>query len=661
MTEIGQRLKGRYLISDVYGGGGFSLTYLAQDIHLPDRPVCVVKQLKILGDDSQHVEKAREFFFNEAKILRQLGKAHSQIPELLAYFTDNDSGNFYIVQEFVPGKTLKQILDGGTKLSETEVIYILKETLEILEFVHSYNVIHLDIKPSNLILRDSDYKITLIDFGSVKQARTQLATETSLTPQTTTLGTPGYMPCEQSFGRPKLSSDFYALGMVAIQALTGIHPKELEEDLSSGEILWQERASLGHELKAILQKMVRYHFKQRYQSAAEILQDIANLQPLYKIDLSTCPKPLQALVELNRQPLPSFAKRTRSNISDAELVRISQPTVVASDNDARGGLNPMDTSDYPPPPSLRQQKDIDPRKLSIDLARQQNLSIWRKSQDRASAAIRSTCNLYVSSAERLRAMLAGIDVKPKVFLVGTSTILFGMLASLAAFHVVDRQVLRSEEREILKESRRLATENLEEAIQKAREIPPQSPFYGTATAYIQSLLAEQQLEQDRDVLASARTLASTNREAAIETISKITTESSLFEEAQLDRLVWLSELLESHLTSSSQTLAALDPQIDIQLDEIFLQYDDSSDAKLASEEGIGRVAIATMSVLRSKYTDFRRLTIYPSGNGLQGTIETDLWGSYENGEITFEQLLERVHVVERGHSTSDRLSVSKQL
>ena len=85
MTEIGQLLKSRYLISNRLSGGGFSVTYLAKDTHLPDRPDCVVKQLKISSDDPEQVEKAREFFFNEAQTLRKLGRIHSQIPELLAY------------------------------------------------------------------------------------------------------------------------------------------------------------------------------------------------------------------------------------------------------------------------------------------------------------------------------------------------------------------------------------------------------------------------------------------------------------------------------------------------------------------------------------------------------------------------------------------------
>ncbi|WP_017327180.1 serine/threonine-protein kinase [Synechococcus sp. PCC 7336] len=665
MTEIGQRLQSRYLITDMLSGGGFSVTFLARDTHLPDSPICVVKQLKILSNDPQYVENARKFFFNEAKTLRQLGKTHNQIPELLAYFTDDDRENFYIVQEFIPGKTLRRMLGSGTILSEPEVLYILKQTLEILEFVHSYNVIHLDIKPDNLILRDSDHKIVLIDFGSVKQVRTQFTTSTNLTPQTTTLGTPGYMPCEQSYGRPKLSSDFYALGMVAIQALTGIHPKELHEDSTSGEIIWQERAAIESEFKELLGKMVRYHFGQRHQSAAEILQEIAKLESLYPDNLDTCPERLQALVA-DRQPPPQpLATPDRTADSDSATVENNPLTLMASERDEPMELGSIEAIPTPPyPQSFPAQQKLAPLRAAVGFARQTSLAIWHQSKDRAPAAVRSVRNAYATSTDRLRSLLDKSEVKASIAIASFTAILLAVGASWFAVRYIGQLPIVSRDREILLESRQLAEVNLEDAIQKAREIPPESPLHSRAVtqieSYRQALLSQQQLERDRDLLARARTLSPTDLEAAITTVAQIDSDSPLSDEARLDSWKWQSNLLETHLANSSPTLAALSPQIEIRSEGLLLQYDDSSDAKLASEEGIRRVAIAMMAALRSKYTEFDRLIIYPAENDLQGRVDTSLWISYKNGDLTLDELLDRIPVVDRVSSVTDRVAVAQQ-
>jgi serine/threonine-protein kinase len=90
------------------------------------------------------------------------------------------------------------------------------------------------------------------------------------------------MPAEQVRGLPRPNSDIYALGIIAIQALTGLHPKQLLEDLDTGEIIWQHQADVSTELACILNKMVGYHFKQRYQSAAEVLEALQPLATLYQ-------------------------------------------------------------------------------------------------------------------------------------------------------------------------------------------------------------------------------------------------------------------------------------------------------------------------------------------------------------------------------------------
>ena len=269
-TSPDRPLGGRYKIISQLGVGGFGRTFLAEDLHLPGHPRCVVKQLKpqIRSDDT--LQMARRCFNTEAQVLYQLG-IHDRIPRLLAHFEDNQE--FYLAQEYIEGLPLTKELMEGKYWSENQVLFFLKEVLEVLAFVHQRQVIHRDLKPSNLIRRASDHRIVLIDFGAVKQVGVQtIELEEGMTNLTISIGTQGYMPNEQLAGRPRFSSDIYALGILGIQALTGIHPRHLGEDLN-GEIAWHQHApDLNLTFMQVLDQMVRYDFRERYPTAIEVLE-----------------------------------------------------------------------------------------------------------------------------------------------------------------------------------------------------------------------------------------------------------------------------------------------------------------------------------------------------------------------------------------------------
>ncbi|WP_138501754.1 serine/threonine-protein kinase [Nostoc sp. PA-18-2419] len=271
---LGQLLDGRYQVLQVLGGGGFGQTYIAQDTHRPGFPKCVVKHLKPVTRSPEFLETARRLFSSEAETLEQLGN-HDQIPRLLAYFEENQE--FFLVQEFIEGHTLKVELPPNQRWTQEQVIQLLQQILGILQFIHSHNVIHRDIKPDNIIRRQRDGKLVLIDFGAVKQIQTQLLTVAGQTGASIIIGTPGYMSTEQGQGKPRPNSDIYSLGIICIQALTGLHPVNFEEDADTGEISWQHQANVSSELASVLSKMVLHHFKQRYQSAAEILRVLEHL------------------------------------------------------------------------------------------------------------------------------------------------------------------------------------------------------------------------------------------------------------------------------------------------------------------------------------------------------------------------------------------------
>lgn len=267
-------LVGRYQIVKNLGGGGFGQTFIAHDIHLPGKPECVVKKLKTQSTDLLTLETARRLFDTEAQVLHKLGN-HKQIPQLLAYFEENKE--FYLVQEFIVGHDLYQELIPGEQKDEQQVISLLVEILQILEFVHQQQVIHRDINPRNILRREEDDKLVLIDFGAVKQISTQVFTPKGQTRSTVVIGTPGYIPGEQAQGSPKFSSDIYALGIIAIQALTGFTPEELEKDEDTQEIIWRSKARVSPELGQIIDTMVRYDFRQRFSSAAVVLESLRNL------------------------------------------------------------------------------------------------------------------------------------------------------------------------------------------------------------------------------------------------------------------------------------------------------------------------------------------------------------------------------------------------
>ena len=187
----GKILGSRYRVIEYIAEGGFGRTYLAEDTLLPDKDFCVVKQLAPSFSAPKLLAIARRLFETEAKVLHSLGH-HAQIPELLAYFEEAEK--FYLVQQYIKGRTLDTELTEGKVWKTERVIELLRDCLNILQFIHEQGVIHRDIKPSNLIRRHSDRKIVVVDFGTVKEV---LQGQTTLPQLTVAVGTQGYMPIEQ--------------------------------------------------------------------------------------------------------------------------------------------------------------------------------------------------------------------------------------------------------------------------------------------------------------------------------------------------------------------------------------------------------------------------------------------------------------------------------
>jgi len=268
-------LNRRYKIIRELGFGGQGKTFLCQDMRLSGNPYCAVKQLRPANtNDPIFFDKAKRLFDQEIEALGKVGH-HPQIPRLLDNFEENKE--FYLVQEYVEGVSLSEELPPGKLWQENKVIEMLREILHILEFIHQKEVIHRDIKPDNIIRRNIDNKLVLIDFGCLKQVGdTQLTTQGGKVLSTMVVGTQGYIAPEQLQGRAFPCSDLYALGMIGIQALTGKSAVDLQRDHTdklTAEVQWKPLAPhVNQNLTSIISKIVAYRAIDRIQTATEVLQ-----------------------------------------------------------------------------------------------------------------------------------------------------------------------------------------------------------------------------------------------------------------------------------------------------------------------------------------------------------------------------------------------------
>lgn len=265
---VGHKVGGRFLLMEQLGEGAYSRTYLAKDKHNYDT-LCALKYLVLNTNDTNILNKARELFEREAETLERLSSAQNhQIPEFIDHFAIRE--DLYIVQEYINGPTLRKEFKQKGGMTEKEVQDILQQVLKALEFIHDQGVIHRDIKPDNLIRRtDRSRTIVLIDFGAVKTA------EAELTQSKTGIYTLGYAPLEQLQGNITKSVDIYALGMTAIEALTGL-PVNKIKDPHHDSINWPQGFQASKGLIEILEKMVADNVSLRYQRAEDVLNDLVN-------------------------------------------------------------------------------------------------------------------------------------------------------------------------------------------------------------------------------------------------------------------------------------------------------------------------------------------------------------------------------------------------
>jgi serine/threonine-protein kinase len=286
-------LQQRYRVIDVLGEGGFGRTYLATDRSRFEEQ-CAIKELLLTNASAAVVQRARDFFQSEAVLLYKL--QHPQIPRFWATFEESD--RLFLVQDYIHGQTYESLLEDkkatGRQFTEAEVWRFLLQVLPVLGYIHSQGVVHRDISPDNIILRDNDLLPVLIDFGVVKALASQLKGMDGWGTKTV-VGKPGFAPVEQMrSGTAYPSSDIYSLGVTAIVLLTGKDPSVLfmnDKEISWG---WRDWVSVTDGFANVLQMMLAVNPTERYQSAVDVFQA---LQPLS--------------IPVDRQPEAPISRRDR--------------------------------------------------------------------------------------------------------------------------------------------------------------------------------------------------------------------------------------------------------------------------------------------------------------------------------------------------------------
>ncbi|MBE6149173.1 MAG: Stk1 family PASTA domain-containing Ser/Thr kinase [Firmicutes bacterium] len=270
MITRGDKINDRYQIVKTIGEGGMANVYLAVDTIL-NRNVAVKVLRGDLADDEKFVRRFQREALSASKL------SHPNIVEM--YDVGEDNGLYYIVMEYIEGKTLKNLIKKRGALTLPEVIDIMIQLTSGLMCAHDSYIIHRDIKPQNvLILEDGRVKIT--DFGIAMALNSNELTQTN-----SVMGSVHYLPPEQANGSGStIKSDIYSLGILMYELITGKLPfkgdnaveiaiKQMKEPIPS---ICKDNAEIPQSIENIILKACAKNPKNRYDSAKEMHDDIKN-------------------------------------------------------------------------------------------------------------------------------------------------------------------------------------------------------------------------------------------------------------------------------------------------------------------------------------------------------------------------------------------------
>ena len=315
---IGQILAERYEIKEIKDAGR---TFVAEDKYRPGYPLCLIQRIQGQGSSVQTRTMAKLMLEQRVEAIGRLGK-FSQIPGVLNFIETDQA--IYLVEEIVSGYLLSQEMVPGQPWTELQVTELMQEVLEILSFMHQHRVVLRGLRPDNLVRRQSDGKLVLINL-------LMLPPKHSLKTGSRLNLTFIYQPREQLEGNPVFSSNFYSLGMMALQALTGLPPESLLEAKSHGF----DRKSVSRNFAQLLDRLLSDSPKDRPATAQDVAKALralgqsSRLQPIRSAETSS-----QATEVLSSEVLSS-------EVLSSEVLSssVSDPSVSRSAVDLSGDLS----------------------------------------------------------------------------------------------------------------------------------------------------------------------------------------------------------------------------------------------------------------------------------------------------------------------------------
>lgn len=264
----------RYQLIEELGKNNWSRTYLAKDTAMPERSSCVVQQFKLEAEAKVIRQDVQTRYANETYLWQKLA-FDPQIPRVLACFEEDNT--LYLVREYIKGQNLARRLKRDELLNETELIELLRDVLSSLNSIHQQGVIHHDLKPSNLIIRDRDDRVVTIGFSAIQAIDGSSGVRHKSSSLTEVANE--YYPFPATETSVTASQDIYALGAIAVEALTGKKPRQIPPHFPVKTVLARENCQINYKLVGIIEGMMSLDPSRSYSSAAEVLEDLNTIKP----------------------------------------------------------------------------------------------------------------------------------------------------------------------------------------------------------------------------------------------------------------------------------------------------------------------------------------------------------------------------------------------